>query len=68
MIARTLLLQTKLPVSAWGHAVLHAATLIRLRPAAYHQYSPLQLVLGHQPDISHLRIFDCAVQVPIAHP
>src|SRR4051812_9456785 len=61
-------MQSQLPVSAWGHAVLHAASLIRLRPSAYHQYSPVQLVCGHQPDISHLRTFGCAVQVPIAPP
>ena len=28
----------------------------------------MQLVCGHQPDISHLRNFGCAVQVPIAPP
>ena len=68
IIARTLLMRTKLPVSAWGHAILHAAALIRLRPIANHQYSPLQLVFGKQPNISHLRIFGCAVYVPIAPP
>jgi transposase InsO family protein len=46
MIARPLLLKTKLPVSAWGHAILHAALLVRIRPTAYRKYSPLQLVLG----------------------
>ena len=68
IIARTLLMRTKLPVSAWGHAILHAASLIRLRPIANHQYSPLQIVLGNQPNISHLRVFGCAVYVPIAPP
>ena len=28
----------------------------------------LQLVFGHEPNISHLRTFGCAVQVPIAPP
>ena len=28
LIARPLLLRTKLPLSAWGHAILHVATLI----------------------------------------
>ena len=32
MIARTLVMRTKLPVSAWGYAILHAAMLVRLRP------------------------------------
>ena len=68
IIARTLLLQTKLDSSAWDHVVLHAAALIRIRPTALHTHSPLQLVFGHKPDISHLRTFGCAVQVPIAPP
>lgn len=34
----------------------------------YYQYSPFQLVLGHEPDISHLRTFGCAVQVSVAPP
>ncbi|CAL9009595.1 unnamed protein product, partial [Prunus brigantina] len=68
LIARTLLMKTKLPVSAWGYAILHAASLVRLRPVANNQYSPIQLVLGNQPNISHLRVFGCAVYVPIAPP
>jgi hypothetical protein len=68
LIARPLLMKTKLPVSAWGHAILHAASLIRVRPTAYHKYSPTQLALGQQPSISHLRVFGCAVYVPIAPP
>ena len=34
LIARTLLMKIKLPVFAWGHAILHAASLVRLRPIA----------------------------------
>ena len=45
-IARPLLLRTKLPVSAWGHALLHDGNLIRLRPISDHVFSPLQIVLG----------------------
>ena len=59
-------MKTKLPTSAWGHAIMHAATLVRIRPTTYHEYSHSQLVLGKQPNISHLRIFGCAVYVPIA--
>ncbi|RVX03802.1 Copia protein [Vitis vinifera] len=66
IIARPLLMKTKLPTSAWGHAIMHAAALVRIRPTTYHEYSPSQLVLGKQPNISHLRIFGCAVYVPIA--
>ena len=68
LIARPLLMKTNLPNSAWGHAILHAAALIRLRPRAYHKYSPLQLVNGNEPNISHLRTFGCAVYVPISPP
>ncbi len=68
LIARPLLMKSNLPISAWGHAIIHAASLIRVRPSAYHKYSPLQLVFGQQPNISHLRIFGCTVYVPIAPP
>ena len=54
LIARPLLLKTKLPLSAWGHAIIHAANLIRLHPTANHDLSPLQLAKGYQPNISHL--------------
>ncbi|KAG7557098.1 Reverse transcriptase RNA-dependent DNA polymerase [Arabidopsis suecica] len=33
-----------------------------------HKYSPSQLLMGHEPDISHLKTFGCAVYVPIAPP
>ena len=64
-IARPLLLRTKLPLSTWGHALLHAGNLIRLRPIGDHDFSPLQIVLGSQPNISHLRVFGFAIYVPI---
>ena len=66
LIARPLLQNSNLPASCWGHAVLHAAELIQIRPTAYHTVSPLQLVRGNQPSISHLRQFGCAVYVPIS--
>ncbi|XP_059654616.1 uncharacterized protein LOC132301375 [Cornus florida] len=68
LIGRHLLMRTKLPVSAWGHAMLQAASLVRIRPTAYHKYSSLQLVFGQQPNISHIRVFGCAVYVLIAPP
>ena len=68
LIARPLLMKTKLPASTWGHAVMHATSLIRIRPTSYHEYSLSQLVLGKQLNISHLRVFGCAVHVPIAPP
>ena len=68
LIARPLLQNCKLPTSCWGHAVLHATDLIQIRPTAYNTVSPLQLVRGNQPSISHLRKFGCAVYVPISPP
>ncbi|GKA12979.1 retrovirus-related pol polyprotein from transposon TNT 1-94 [Tanacetum coccineum] len=61
-------MKSKLPSSAWGHAILHVAALIRLRPSASHKYSPLQLVSGREPSLSHLKVFGCGVYVPISPP
>ena len=47
---------------------MHAASLIRIIPTSHHEYSPSQLILGKQPNISHLRVFGCVVHVPIAPP
>ena len=33
-IARPLIMRTKLPISIWGHAILHAVALLRIRPSA----------------------------------
>ena len=68
LIARPLLMKSNLPISTWGHAILHAAMLIRIRPTSYLKVSPLQMVFGQEPNISHLRTFECAVYVPIAPP
>ena len=61
-------MRTKLPIYAWGHVILHAAALVRIRPTANHQQSPFQLVPGQIPNLSHLRVFGYTVQVPIAPP
>ena len=45
---------------------MHAAALVCIRPTTYHECSPSQLVLGKQPNISHLLVFGCTVYVPIA--
>ena len=47
---------------------MHTRSLIRIRPTSYHEYSLSQLVLGNQPNISHLRVFGCVVHVPTAPP
>ena len=56
-------MKTKLLTSAWGHAILHTASLIRVRLTAYHKFLPLQLILGQQPNINQLKNFGCAVYV-----
>lgn len=66
LIARQLLMKYNLPSFAWGHAILHTVALIRLRPAGYHKFSPLQLVSKRKPNLSHLKIFGCAVYIPIS--
>ena len=65
-IARPLLQNCNLPTTCWGHAVIHAADLIQLRPTAYLSASLLQLVHGDPPSISHLRKVGCAVYIPIS--
>ena len=61
-------MRIKLTIYDWGHAILHAAALVRIRPIANHQQSPFQLVPGQIPNLSHLRVFGCTVQVPIEPP
>jgi len=68
LVSRALVMHTNLPVSAWGYAVLHAAMLLRFRPVARQPFSAYQLVTGYEPSVSHLRIFGCAIYVPIAPP
>ncbi|KAM2685817.1 hypothetical protein EV2_008778 [Malus domestica] len=65
MIARLLVIRTKLLIAAWGHAIFHAAILVRL-PVAIQLYSTLQLVTGYGPDILYLCIFGCLVYVSIS--
>ena len=57
LIARPLIMRTKLLISVWGHVILHVTSLIRIRPSAYHKYSPLQLAFSQEPNIFYLRIF-----------
>ena len=45
-------------------SVLHAEALIQLRPPAYHNVSPIQLVQKIKPNIK----FGCAVYIPIPPP
>ena len=51
LIVRPLLMIVKLPISLWRHVILHVASLVRIRPTFYHNYSSLQLAYGHEPNI-----------------
>lgn len=57
IIARPLLVKTKLLTSIWDHVTLHDTSLVCIRLTTYYQYSSLQLVFGHKFNISHLRFF-----------
>jgi len=61
-------MRRKLLISTSGHAILHDASLIHTRPTSYHNSSPLKFIFGREPNISHLRIFGCAVYVPVSPP
>jgi hypothetical protein len=54
LIARPLLHNCNLPISCWGHAGLHAADLIQLRPTAYNSTFLLYLIRDNAPSIFHL--------------
>ncbi|KAJ9561314.1 hypothetical protein OSB04_006474 [Centaurea solstitialis] len=49
MIVRPMIMKSKLPVSAWGHAILHTATLTRIKPTSYNASSHLKTVFGQKP-------------------
>ena len=40
LIASPLPMKTKLPTINWGHAILHATSLVHLRPTHYNKYFP----------------------------
>ena len=67
-ITRALILNSNLAFTIWGHAIMHATSLIQIRSSAYHSCSPLQLIRGHEPYISHLQVFGRAIYVLIASP
>jgi len=67
LIARPLLMKSKLPMFAWGHAILHATALICIRPTSYHSSFSLQLVFGKELDITSRNFWIYGV-CPIAPP
>ena len=68
LVARSLLLHANLPSSLWGHTVLHAAALLKIRPTMLNVQTPHELLTGRPPNVDHLRTFRCHVWVPISEP
>ena len=68
LIARPQLMKTKLFTTIWGHATLHTSSLVRLIQTHYNKYSLSQLIFGHEPNVAHLRIFNCVVYVSVTPP
>jgi hypothetical protein len=57
-----------LPITYWGNAVLHTSDLIQVPPTTYYSTSPLYLVRGYAPTISHLQKIGRDGYVPILPP
>ena len=68
LIVRPLLFHSNPSPTLWGHALLHLAVFLRLRPILLHAQSPLELSSGRTPHIAHLRTFECEVWVPVPFP
>jgi hypothetical protein len=63
--AKTLLLMADLPNRLWGHAFL---AMVYIRNRCWSSVSdgiPSELVTGHQPNLSNLRVFGCPAYVYI---
>src|SRR5450759_4161579 len=68
LISRPLFIHANLPSSFWSHAVIHAATLLKYRPTLLNEQSPLEILTGRPPDVSHIKVFGCRVWVPVPEP
>ncbi|CAL1404860.1 unnamed protein product [Linum trigynum] len=59
-VARSLKIQSGMPVSFWSHFVLHAAYLInRIPTPILSNKSPFECLYGIPPDYSNLKVFGC---------
>ena len=56
LIARPLLLHANMPSNMWGHVVLHATSLLKLRPILLNIQTPQELLSGRPLDISQLHV------------
>ena len=61
-------MHAKLPSSLWGHAVLHAAALLKIRPSLLNVQTSHELLTGTPPNVNHFRTFGCQVWVPVTEP
>jgi hypothetical protein len=52
----------------WGHTVLHATVLFKLRPILLNVQTLAELQSGRIPDVSHIKVFGCQVWDPVAKP
>lgn len=71
--ARAMLAAAGLPITFWPYAISHAAWISNIvGHSSLNFVSPFEVWTGHQPDLSHLRVFGCVaypmLQVPAREP
>ena len=68
LIAKPLLVRTKLLVLAYGHAILHVEALVCIKLISYHKFFILHMAFSQQPNIYHFKIFESVIYVLISPP
>lgn len=68
-MARSMLIEAKLPLSFWGEAVNTAAYLYNITPTkAKSTKTPLELWSGKKPSVKHIRTFGCSAIYKVNNP